>query len=97
VGPEEPQVTQARCGNIRKRGRLLRPRFIERVAKQLVEFVYIEAGQAEVEPKSGQIGKLRTKQVFVPRGLLVRAIVCQAQASDLGRRQLTRNVHGDFS
>jgi hypothetical protein len=33
VGSEEPQVTQARCGNVRKRGSNLRPLFIERIAE----------------------------------------------------------------
>jgi hypothetical protein len=94
VLPQKPQVAQPRCGDVRERRGFFCSLLVHRVAQQRVEFVHVETGQAEVEPKSAQIGKLRPEQVFVPRGLLVGAIVRQAEPSNLGWCQVARHVHG---
>ena len=56
----------------------------------------VEAGQAKIETEVAQLRQFGREQVLVPRCLLIRAVVSEAQAADLRGRQIAGDVDGDF-
>ena len=92
----EPQIAWLRRGDFRQRRSLVCLLLVDRIAQQRVEFVYVESREPEVKIQVVQLGEFHRKELFIPRRLLIGAIVSQAKAADLRRREVLGNVDGYF-